>query len=254
MFALAAFLIFGSILAILVNLMEGPSAPRPMPWEVPMNINHSSALFCSPGWPQCAMPPREADYQNLCDLLSEWSPDDPSPHPITRDPLPVLSYSDPAERAIAESYREAELPFVLKDLGQLSDAQALWTDDYMESRFQVMERSKSPKFKVDRSTRSGHFLYFKAPRGSIRGWSAPQTAEKGMRYREFLDIAKAADQHNDLSAGALYLTISAGMGGTLEWVVESLSFFRDNKFFRVNFPSKFHGINCRFGMKGVVQV
>jgi len=39
------------------------------------------------------------------------------------------------------------------------------------------------------------------------------------------------------------------------WVVESLSFFRDDRLnFRVNYPEPFHGINCRFGMRGVVQV
>lgn len=46
-----------------------------------------------------------------------------------------------------------------------------------------------------------------------------------------------------------------GMGAMTAWVVESLPFFRDDRLnFRVNYPESFHGINCRFGMRGVVQV
>jgi hypothetical protein len=45
------------------------------------------------------------------------------------------------------------------------------------------------------------------------------------------------------------------MGGMTAWVVDALSFFRDDRLnFRVNYPAPFHGINCRFGMRGVVQV
>jgi hypothetical protein len=53
----------------------------------------------------------------------------------------------------------------------------------------------------------------------------------------------------------IYLTISAGVGGKVSWIADALSYFRDDtKFFRVNYPEEFHGINCRFGMKGIVQV
>jgi len=236
------------------------------PGEATMVLPLNLSAFCSP-WPKCALPVREPAYHSLCSVLSAWSPDDSrfesyerkSPvGQLGKDPLPVFSFMDPAELAVARAYREAEVPFLLRNVPDLDATRREWTDSYLRKAFGEMEEESRPKYKIERSTRRGHFLYYKGSKNTrLRGgekWTAPQDNVRDMTYSEFEATATDADAAADGGDRRLYLTISAGMGGVLNWVVDSLRFFRDDHdFFRVNYPEPFHGINCRFGMRGVVQ-
>jgi hypothetical protein len=242
----------------------------------------TGSTFCTP-WPLCALAPTEPPYFHLCDLLNNWSPDNPNmstfaSSPATspggvRDPLPIFDFSDPTERFIAQSWRKAEVPFMLKHVPDLDRARALWSNDFF-----LREMFENTEYKIESAVHKSHFLYF-AKTSGLRGgnapadWEPPQVHEAGMTYRDFEAVAKGADERaaavdrgivgevestgaNVLGAAkTLYLTISSGLGARTKWIVESLPFLKDDHdFFRINYPAPFHGINCRFGMRGVVQV
>lgn len=228
---------------------------------------------CSP-WPKCTLPPREPSYYPLCDLLLNWSPNDPDIKGFEKSSanpsfFPRFDFSNEEEYNIALQYRKAELPFIVYNLPQLDDTKEKWTDDYLRN---VFERMNPHQYTIDKSTNHGHLLYYSKKSKNIRGYVPPQQSMSHLSYKDFEEIAIAADtsaalSHRDkivrkeedredkYSNDLLYLTISANIGGLTQWIVNALSYFRDNtKFFRVNYPSEFHGINCRFGMRGIVQV
>ena len=166
---------------------------------------------------------------------------------------------------MAQVYRELEVPFVVRGVPDLEEARARWTPGFLRDAFTRMRPGEA--YKIERSTRKGHFLYYSKARAhrGIRGatepsgpaWVPPQESAAELSYSDFEAAASAAGQRSTAGRPAehlLYLTISAGVGAFTDWVVGSLAFFRDDHdFFRVNFPEEFHGINCRFGMRGIVQ-
>ena len=85
-------------------------------------------------------------------------------------------------------------------------------------------------------------------------WRPPES-DAHLDYLAFERAASAADEEQGgRSDQVYYLTVSSGVGGATSWISESLSMFRDVDFFRpAGMTSRFHGINCRLGMRGAIQ-
>ena len=107
-------------------------------------------------------------------------------------------------------------------------------------------------------------------------WLPPEM-DTNLDYEEFERIAAAADEVSSTTTAVataataakkaleiLYLTVSSGVGGSTDWIVDGLSMFRDSDFFHPGAgasllpghsrnPSPSLRINCRLGMKGAIQ-
>lgn len=53
----------------------------------------------------------ELPYDNLLNVVEKWNPDDPEIPADFKEVLQQFNYSNPVERAMAEKYRNAEIPF-----------------------------------------------------------------------------------------------------------------------------------------------
>ena len=153
------------------------------------------------------------------------------------DSLPVFDWAAPAELDAARQYREAELPFVLTGVPEVTATVQRWDDAFLRRGFQKMRRGS---YKVEKSSgRNGHFLYYskskgkQAKQGLRGGWKAPERDAK-LQYIDFEAAAAAADRDGgaDETRKILYLTISSGAGAATDWIVDGLSMFRDSPFFR----------------------
>mmetsp|Transcript_70329 Transcript_70329/g.196740 ORF Transcript_70329/g.196740 Transcript_70329/m.196740 type:complete len:252 (-) Transcript_70329:297-1052(-) len=100
-----------------------------------------------------------------------------------------------------------------------------------------------------------------------KGFQAPQSTEE-MTYDDFSKEASAAGNGPGQSGGRglLYLTVSAGAGAQIDWIRAGLQFLlpsdesrapgtglAGHPFFDVDRHVNFHGINCRLGMRGIIQ-
>jgi len=65
----------------------------------------------------------------------------------------VFNYSDPAQRAMAEKYRNAEVPFKVFGVPDIEAVTEKWTDAYLEEHM----NSKRMNYKVEEST-DNHFM------------------------------------------------------------------------------------------------
>ena len=208
--------------------------------------------------------PYSSDYPqltNLWEIVERWNPDNVSIPVPFRETLAVLNYSDPNERSLAEAYRNAEVPFKIYDVPDVEYARDAWTDVYLTEQFD----RKGNQFKVEEST-NNHFMYWRSPSASGRraypDW-APPTDIVHSTFADWLAFARGADdrelgpeaQHRYLMMGTPPL--SALLRGSKvrrsHFVTKDLPCFTPGtENFFVTDVRKNKGIQCRFGMRGVI--
>eukprot|EP00980_Cylindrotheca_fusiformis_P011305 scaffold2599_cov125-Cylindrotheca_fusiformis.AAC.15 len=105
---------------------------------------------------------------SIIDVLARWNPDDMHIPQKIYQGFCELDWSKPEERTIAEMYREAELPFVIRNHSTVWEAAERWSNrHYLSSRLQNV------------STRNEHSAgnqmpYWKPPRpGTFKDWIPP---------------------------------------------------------------------------------
>ena len=286
---LVATLIFGYVVVLMIASIPShepqtlPLAPAPPPLAAELAAARAEAAAaasavatrCAP-FPACALPPRAPAYYPLCELLDDWSPNEPDAARFATSraaatPLPRFDYSAADEREAAEAYRRAELPFVLYGLTDLDAAAAEWSDEFLREAFASTPREN---YKIERAAgaEGNQFLYYSLKQAHApAGWEPPQETVRDATYAEFDAAAARASATRGRGAGAgrgdaagaaaeqlLYLTVSATMGGRTKWIRDALRFFSPvglggGRMFNVERAAEWHGINCRFGMRGVVQ-
>ena len=80
-----------------------------------------------------AVPPAVDDLpmKNLFDVVTEWNPHNPDMPNVFEEGLQHFNYGNPAERKIAENYRNAEIPFKIYNISEVDLTVNKWTDEYL---------------------------------------------------------------------------------------------------------------------------
>lgn len=213
-------------------------------------------------------PPSGYPYAwNLLEILKAWPPDDPTPRPQVYQGLCVFDYHKDLEKAYR--YRDAELPFVMRNDPQVQKTVKRWNSpDYMQRLLgRVRHRAEYSE--------SNHFLYWNPPprqmgqrqrkqpglQQMLSGWKPP-TEMLRMTYGEWLEKANITD---DTRLGPemphwYFRLIGCGEtgpegqcdNGSSEYLFDELPYFQPRETLYVVDPAEQKGIHCRFGMKGVI--
>ena len=211
-------------------------------------------------------PPKGYPYAwKILDVLNHWPPDDPTPRPDVYQGLCVFDFRTDVEKAM--QYRNAELPFVVRNDPEVARSVERWNyPGYMERLMSnVPHRTEYSS--------NNHFMYWikPSPREQLRrkkrddfietpsNWSQP-TVMLRMTYTDWLEHANVTD---DSKLGPnnphwYYRLIGCGfMGrdcdrGSSEYLFDELVFFQPKEGLYLVQPEKQKGIHCRFGMKGVI--
>ena len=144
----------------------------------------------------------------------------------------------------------------------LDAAHERWTDEFLQESFRQTPRNY---WRIERSNHGGNFLYYSLRGGRPRDFHEPQSPINTMSYDEFLREAQSA-QSGQPTDGLLYLTVSAHAGAMVDWIRRDLKFLLPSDeerapgtglvgdpFFDIDRHTSFHGINCRLGMRGILQ-
>lgn len=190
-------------------------------------------------------------YQTLMDVVSTWNPDVSDPPAYFKETLMHFNYSNPVERAMAEKYRNAEIPFKVYDVPHFDETSEKWSDEYLSKVL-----SKSGSNHVEKS-KDNHFMYW-----ALKGWREtdveyvpPTEIIHDMNFDKWLSVAKEADatkMKND--SIHYYLMSSAPIGDKGKtFIARDLPLFTTSSpnFFISN-PRSNKGIQCRFGMRGII--
>ena len=78
-------------------------------------------------------------FTPLLSVLTQWNPNNPSPPRGFSESLQHFNFSDPAERALAEVYRKAELPFKVYDVPIFNNVSRMWSKQYLSENFKNMK-------------------------------------------------------------------------------------------------------------------
>ena len=184
-------------------------------------------------------------YSNLLQLVTDWNPDDPDVPETFVETLQHFDYSDPKQRAMAAKFRNAELPFKVFNVPDINKVSELWSLDYLKKKMKS-------KLRVERSE-DNHFMYFKVGRHQPNGWEPPQTVTSSS-FDQWLEKAMRADKEQwNSDQEHFYLTIGTTNRKERTFWNKDLAIFstETNNFF-ITKVEKNKGIQCRFGMRGVI--
>mmetsp|Transcript_3795 Transcript_3795/g.7259 ORF Transcript_3795/g.7259 Transcript_3795/m.7259 type:complete len:552 (+) Transcript_3795:212-1867(+) len=210
----------------------------------------------------CPMhPPPNYPYAwNVKEVLDNWAPDDPNPREYIYQGLCVFDYETEREKAM--KYREAELPFVIRDDPRVLRTVERWAQDGYLQRL----LGENTRYRTEYSP-NNHFMYWMRPKKKNMqdhtvpdDWKPP-TEMTRMPFSEWLHHANVTDDKlgPDMEHWYFRLIGCGEMGrncdkDSSEYLFDELPFFqpRDGNPLYMPEPRRQKGIHCRFGMKGVI--
>mmetsp|Transcript_13249 Transcript_13249/g.21694 ORF Transcript_13249/g.21694 Transcript_13249/m.21694 type:complete len:379 (+) Transcript_13249:102-1238(+) len=189
-------------------------------------------------------------FHPLLVLLRRWSPNDPSPPLGFTESLQHFNYSDPYQRSLAELYRRAEIPFKVYDIPDLNKASVKWTRGYLSSNLHHM------RYHVEESP-SNRFMYWTTAKKRVGEKYEPPT--KVITDDTTFDSWSRKAEHADAINLAPSQPHQYFMSGSQRSDDRENFIHRDLPMYRSDQPNLFiptpehnRGIQCRFGMRGII--
>lgn len=208
-------------------------------------------------------PPGYPFSWNTLEILDHWPVDDTTPRPTIHQGLCVFDFRTDYEKAM--TYRMAEVPFVVENDPSVAKTTERWnTPGYMEQLLGDAEHRTE-------YSENNFFMYAtpvskKKHRGRMRsnsrkvpeGWKEP-TAMRYMSYKSWLAVANVTNDELGPDKPHYYFRLF-GDGVVTEkhekyssdYLFDELPFFQPKHSLYLVEQDGRWGINCRFGMKGVV--
>ena len=206
---------------------------------------------------------------NLVDILEHWNPDEtdiPTDQSIYQS-ICYIDWSIQSQRQVAMKYRQAEVPFIIRNHPEINKASIRWSNyTYLET----LLGGEQTLYRNEHSL-NNHFMYWKADTtggsgggGSLRtppkNWLPPtenielsfnewyqHAINLEMKYNNTKNPSTSNEEHWYLRLnGELYSSKN-------DFLYDELPIFNptQSSFFMVD-PNDQRGINCRLGMKGVI--
>jgi len=227
------------------SVVEGLRKPPPATHseDVPYDIHNCPAT-----------PPGDGSYPAAWNLagrvLKDWNPDDTGMPARVYQSLCVFDYD--ADRAKAEAYREAELPFVLKNQPDVLRASERWSDP------SYLEELVGPKPQRNEHSQNNHFMFWRTKRlgRTPADWKAPTEFVK-LSFRQWYKRAQELERLpkgvDHVNREHWYFRLNGDWEQQNEYLYDELPLFvpTQSTMFMVD-PGAERGINCRFGMRGVI--
>jgi hypothetical protein len=199
---------------------------------------------------------------NTMEMLDHWPVDDTTPRSTIHQGLCVFDYRTDYDKAM--TYRNAEVPFVVENDPAVAKTTERWnTPGYMERLLGDAEHRTE-------YSENNFFMYAtpvsKKKHGRMRskskkvpeGWKEP-TAMRYMSYKSWMEKANVTDEDLGPDKPHWYFRLF-GDGVVTEkhekhssdYLFDELPFFQPKQSLYLVEQDGRWGINCRFGMKGVV--
>ena len=191
-------------------------------------------------------------YSSLLDVVSTWNPDNPEPPSVFKETLQHFNFSNPDEMRMAVRFRNAELPFKVYGVPEVDAASTKWDDAYLTKEFSSNIQSR----RVEKS-KNNHFMYWNPNvRSRMRSyWEPPTEVLESMQFENWVRIARRADEAKVKNESVHYYFMSNTPQGSAEssFISRDLPSFSDasDNFFVSNSVAN-KGIQCRFGMRGII--
>jgi hypothetical protein len=208
-------------------------------------------------------PPSSVNYPraySTLEIINHWNPDTvtpPSDGAIYQG-ICVFHYDKPGDLQKAQLYREAEVPFVMRDDPAVLRSVQRWNHPEYLTKVMADEPHHAD------FSHSNHFMFWLqsknrkiAKQNRENGWKPP-TETITMTYPEWLSKANSTEISSDIESDHWYFRL-IGCGEfkgcdkfVSEWIFDDLEFFFPRESLYIVKPAAQKGIHCRLGMKGVI--
>lgn len=209
-------------------------------------------------------PPSTGGYPQLStlgELMERWPQDElDHPPPVLHETLQHFNYSNPTEREMARKFRDAELPFKLYDIPEVTQAGHKWTDEYVSKQF---DGDDSNDISVSRGhaqeSTDNFFSFYLRNRWHVNVMGLPPVRSNDWTYERWAQHARYADATRlPFDKPHFYWQSGVPKEERLQdedswtFVSRDLPSFSSpsETFFSFN-PEEQVGIQCRFGERGV---
>lgn len=181
----------------------------------------------------------------ILDLLDNWKPNNISSSIRPGIYQALCRFDWKTELQKAEKYRNAEVPFLLRDDPKVLEVVERWNHpDYLSEIL-----GKDTKYHTEYSdTNSLMFYRVRNKKGVPEDWRPPMSAVK-MTYDQWAIKASQSEENMGPDRPHYYFRVNA-KGGEKNLMFKELPFFLPQKNFYIVDPKDTRGINCRFGMMG----
>ena len=222
--------------------MPLPNAPSDLPYDI---------LDC-PATPPDSYP---ATWNAVQEVLRHWNPDTVEiPSDYIHQSLCVLDWRNPNHATRIDTYRRAEVPFVLVNHPEVANVAYRWQQPgYLE---RLVGRSTLQRNEYGHHT--NHLMYWRPPRR--RGGSdgpKPPVQDVELNISDWMNKADAIellDSRQQSHADHWYLRLNAALPDHNTYLYDELPFFQPSEASTMFMVDSFQqrGINCRLGMKGSI--
>lgn len=210
--------------------------------------------------PILSEPPATGGYPELKplgDMMKVWDQDADYEGVIT-ETLQHFNYSDPDELAMAEHFRDAQLPFKVYNVPEISQATLRWTDEYVAHNFAEQKLNAYAQESPDH-----FFAFYTRPKWTVGTMGLAPTRKNNWSFSQWAQHARYADAAR-LEPDQPHFYYQAGVergdrhsadssAGTNSFISQDLpSFSSSEANFLLFHPESQKGIQCRFGERGVV--
>ena len=205
--------------------------------------------------PLLSEPPATGGYPSMTalgDLMKEWDQDEDNQGFIT-ETLLHFDYTNPQEMAVAKKFRDAALPFKLKNVPEIARVHQLWTDEYVD---QGLQEKYIRAFAQE--SPNNFFAFF--TEWQEKNYGLPPSRTNDWKFKEWAEHARYADAKPlDTDQPHFYWQVGVPLNERLapkeDWSFISRdlpSFSSTEPNFLLPYPDEQKGIQCRFGERGVV--
>uniref|UniRef100_A0A7S2SVX9 JmjC domain-containing protein n=1 Tax=Rhizochromulina marina TaxID=1034831 RepID=A0A7S2SVX9_9STRA len=217
---------------------ESPEAKDRRRWHAVAG----SRAFAAPDCPPQPAPDYPVEFPIL-NVTSNWNPDTPDVPP--RHFAGLCRFDFQSQRDQAESYRQAEVPFIVQGVPSVDAAVDKWRDD------KYLEKSLGSKAYLTEYSENNHFMYFQSGGNKPPGWEPPVENQR-MTFSKWNRIAQQAEAANLSDTEAhYYFRVNSYEAPFLRRDLAALTPHAEQGFFIVD-STQAKGIHCRFGMRGIV--
>lgn len=185
-------------------------------------------------------------------IIGDWNPDDTNVPNVIYDGICRFDWNKPDDQIKVETYRQAEQPFVLMNHPEVMRTTERWNHpSYLQDLI-----GSSPIRNDFSKTNHQMFWRLNPFQEKPKGWDPP-TETKKLSFEAWMKKAQemetTTNNINHKDKEHWYFRLNAKLSGENEYIFKELPMFHPRKqsMFMVDTENA-PGINCRFGMKGVV--
>jgi len=193
-------------------------------------------------------PPGYPQAWNILDVLQNWNPDNTDIPQRIYQGLCVFDFEKDHDKALV--YRQAELPFVLLNQPDILRTTERW------SHAHYLPKLIGPQPQRNEHSRNHHFMFWRTRhlKKIPNNWQSP-TDNVDLSYTQWLKRAQHVQSARDHTTQEhWYFRLNGEWESMNHYLYDELPIFNptQDSFYMVNHKEA-RGINCRFGMKGVIS-